>query len=235
MSSKKENIVPFKNANPTQQSPLRIREKSVPLSEWADEDLMLVFGEGKEEAFGELVRRYERSIFNYVFRMVHNWHIAEELTQEVFMALVSNATRYQPTGKFSTYLFSIASRTISNEWIKQNRRPRFFSLSQWWHSGDSSNDNNHEWNPIEHHADPRLNVWHDTKRNEISEAINEALKKISEYEREAFVLRRFLDLPYEEIAKILDIPVGTAKTRVFRAEKSLRPYLEQFRDYLKGH
>ncbi len=163
--------MPFNNVTPEQKSVLRIREKSVPLSEWADEDLMLIFGEGNEDAFGELVRRYERNIFNYMFRMVHNWHIAEELTQEVFMALVSSVTRYQPTAKFSTYLYSISSHIISKEWSRQNRRPRFFSLSQWWHSGDSSNDNSHEWNPVEHHADPRLNVWHEAKCTEVSEAI----------------------------------------------------------------
>lgn len=231
MSINRENIVPFKMVTSEQRTALRLREKTVPLTEWSDEDLMLIFGEGNEEAFGELVRRYERSIFNYMFRMVHNWHIAEELTQEVFMAIVSSAERYQPTAKFSTYLYTIASNIVSKEWSKQNRKPRFFSLSQWWHSSDDANDD-HEWNPVEHHADPRLDVWRDTKCTEISEAINKALKKIPERQREAFVLRRFLELPYEEIANILDVPLGTAKTRVLRAERALRPYLEHFREYL---
>ncbi len=231
MVSRRENIVPFKKVETEEKTSLRLQEESVPLSKMKDEDLMLSFGEGNEEAFGEILRRYERSIFNYMYRMVHNWHIAEELTQEVFMAIVSSAERYQPTAKFSTYIYTIASNIVSKEWSRQNRKPRFFSLSQWWHSSDKSEDNN-EWNPVEHHADPRLDVWRETKCSEISDAINEALKKIPERLREAFVLHRFLELPYEEVAKILDVPIGTAKTRVVRAEQTLRPYLEQFREYL---
>jgi len=231
MNMKGENIVPLKRVETTAQVSLHLRGKTVPLNERSDEELMILFGEGNEEAFQELLRRYERSIFNYMYRMVHNWHIAEELTQEVFMAVVSNAERYQPTAKFSTYIYTIASNIVSKEWSRQNRKPRFFSLSQWWHASDNSNDGD-DWNPIEHHADPHLDVWRETKCTEISEAINEALKKIPERQREAFVLRRFLELSYEEIANILDVPVGTVKTRVLRAERALRPYLEQFREYL---
>ncbi|HOK09425.1 MAG TPA: sigma-70 family RNA polymerase sigma factor [Candidatus Hydrogenedens sp.] len=234
MNPKNRNIVSFQPVTREQKSVLRVRDDSVPLADWKDEDLMLAFGEGNEEAFAELLRRHERSVFNYMYRMIHNWHIAEELTQEVFMAIVSNASRYQPTAKFTTYLFTIASNIISKEWGLQNRRPRFFSLSQWWNSKDSPDDN-HDWSPIEHQADPRLSVWKKTKCKEISEAINEALKKIPVEQRETFVLRRFLDLSYEEIANIMDIPIGTAKTRVLRTERALRPYLEEFREYLNEH
>ncbi|HDP35903.1 MAG TPA: sigma-70 family RNA polymerase sigma factor, partial [Candidatus Hydrogenedentes bacterium] len=70
------------------------------------------------------------------------------------------------------------------------------------------------------------------RRGEISDGVNEALKHLPEHYREAFVLRRFLDLSYEEIAEITDCPVGTIKSRVVRAERGLRPYLERFREYI---
>lgn len=220
----------------SKEKPIRsyiLREKSeeLPLTEWTDEDLMLAFGEGNEDAFVEIVNRYEKQIFNYMYRMVHNWHIAEDLTQEVFMALVNNANRYHPSAKFSTYLYTIASNIISKEWNKQSRRPKFFSLSQWL-IGDKNNDDPENGNPSEFLADKSLDILKQAECKEISEAINEALKKIPPHQREAFVLRRFLELSYEEIAEILDIPVGTVKTRVLRAERALRPFLSQFRDYL---
>ncbi|MCC6144715.1 MAG: hypothetical protein IT368_12990 [Candidatus Hydrogenedentes bacterium] len=59
-----------------------------------------------------------------MFRMVQNRHIAEELTQEVFLALVRNAGRYEPTAKFTTYLYTIASNIVSKEWARQKRRPK---------------------------------------------------------------------------------------------------------------
>ena len=81
-------------------------------------------------------------------------------------------------------------------------------------------------------GDERADVLGAFQRGEISEAVNEALRYLPEHQREAFVLRRFRDLSYEEIAEITDAPVGTAKSRVVRAERALRPLLERFREYV---
>jgi len=196
--------------------------------ECSDESLMLRHCRGDEKAFEELVRRHQRPVFNYIHRMVQNRHVAEELTQEVFLALVRNVTRYEPTAKFTTYLYTIASNIVSKEWTRQKRRPILFSLAQWWRSDgeDSSEDE------IADQRDTRVNVRRDSERNEISAAVNEALQHVPEHQRQAFILRRFHDLSYEEIAEILDVPVGTVKSRVVRAERALRPYLEPFREYL---
>ncbi len=204
-----------------------IGPEGCPLSEWNDEALMLEHGRGSEEAFALLVQRHQKSVLNYVFRMVRNRHIAEELTQEVFVALVKNGQRYQPTAKFTTYLYTIASNIVSKEWARQKRRPRFFSLSAWWSQGGDDG-----FDPLEHIGDERANVVTGFQRGEISEAVNAALKHLPEHQREAFVLRRFQELAYHEIAEILDVPVGTVKSRVVRAERALRPHLERFREYV---
>lgn len=204
--------------------------KGLPPTEWSDEALMLAHGGGSEEAFAELVRRYQKSVLNYIFRMVHNRHIAEELTQEVFLALVKTGSRYQPTAKFTTYLYTIASNIVSKEWSRQKRRPKLFSLSNWWNGhGDHADEG---MDPFEHSADEDANVLVAFQRGEISEAVNTALRHLPEHQREAFVLRRFQDLSYEEIANITDVPIGTVKSRVVRAERALRPYLEKFREYV---
>ena len=136
MAEEMSNIAAFRSEAP------RLRDADIPLpyAQWTDENLMLEHGRGTEAAFEELVRRFHRSVFNYIYRMVQNRHVGEELTQEVFMALVKNGDRYTPTAKFSTYLYTIASNIVYKEWARQKRRPKMFSLS-WWsndHDGEGA-------------------------------------------------------------------------------------------------
>ena len=203
--------------------------EGLPLRERSNESLMLDHAQGVEGAFAELVRRHQKGVLNYVFRMVQNRQIAEELTQEVFMALVKNAERYQPIAKFTTYMYTIASNIVSKEWQRYKRRAKFFNLNPLlgWGKGEEG-----EFDPLEHVGDERLGAMVAFQRGEISEAVNTALKQLPEHQREAFVLRRFQDLSYDEIAEITDSPVGTVKSRVVRAEQALRPLLARFREYI---
>lgn len=205
-----------------------VRPEGLPINERGDEQLMLDHGEGSEEAFAELLRRHQSGILNYIYRMVNNRHIAEELTQDVFMALVKNAHRYEPRAKFTTYLYTIASNIVSKEWLRRKRRPLLLSLYAGW--GRSKGED--EFDPLEHVGDLKADVLDTFKRGEISEAVNKALNELPEHQREAFVLRRFRDLPYEEIAEVVGSPVGTVKSRVVRAERALRPLLERFKEYI---
>lgn len=210
-------------------SPFRvITPDGLPIREQSDEALMLAHGKGDEDAFAELLRRHQRGVLNYIFRMVNNRQIAEELTQEVFLALVRNAGRYEPRAKFTTYLYTIASNIVSKEWLRRKRRPRLLSLSGW----TRSKDREETFDPLEHVGDEKADTLTSFQRGEISEAVNVALKELPPQQREAFVLRRFRDLSYEEIAEITEAPIGTAKSRVVRAERALRPLLERFREYL---
>jgi RNA polymerase sigma-70 factor, ECF subfamily len=131
--------------------------------------------------------------------------------------------------KFTTYMYSIASNIVSKEWLRAKRRPRLFSLSAFW--GGNSNDND-TIETLDHVGDERACVLAAFQRGEISEAVNSALKHLPEHQREAFVLRRFQDLSYEEIATVTDTPIGTVKSRVVRAERALRPLLAKFREYV---
>ncbi len=205
-----------------------LSQEAESVRERADEDLMLAHGEGSEEAFEELVRRHQRGVLNYMYRMVQNRHIAEELTQEVFLALVKNGQRYRPMAKFTTYLYAIASNIVSKEWLRRKRRPRVFSLSSFWGRHGEEED----CNPLEHLGDERANVLGAFQRGEVSEAVNEALTYLPRHQREAFVLHRFQDLSYEEVSQITNAPIGTVKSRVVRAERALRPHLEEFREYV---
>lgn len=190
---------------------------------------MLEHGRGSEEAFTLLVERHQKPVLNYIYRMVQNRQVAEEITQEVFLALVKNAHRYQPTAKFTTYLYTIASNMVSKEWLRRKRRPILLSLFSNWNSSDSDGSTFH---PLEHVPDEKSDTLSIFKKSEVSRAVNDALENLPDHQREAFVLRRFQDLSYIEIAEITGVPVGTAKSRVVRAERGLRPYLEKFREYV---
>ena len=198
------------------------------IAEMRDETLMLEHGTGSEEAFAELVRRHERGVLNYFYRMLQNRQVAEELTQEVFLALVKNAQRYKPTAKFTTYLYTIASNMVSKEWLRRKRRPKVFSLFATWGGRDGDSD----FHPLEHVSDRHADTLAAFRQDEVTEAVNEALLHLPEHQREAFVLRRFQDLSYQEIASVTKVPIGTAKSRVVRAERALRPLLSAYREYL---
>lgn len=209
---------------------LRIVESgAIPIGERGDEDLMLEHGKGSEEAFAELVRRHQRGVLNYVYRMLQNRQMAEEITQEVFLALVKNAQRYKPTAKFTTYLYAIASNMVSKEWLKRKRRPRVFSLFSSW-NGSSDDDAFH---PLSQLSDEKADTLREFKKGEVSDAVNAALQELPEHQREAFVLRRFQDLSYKEISQVTRVPIGTAKSRVVRAERALRPLLSEYREYVQ--
>ena len=125
---------------------------------------MLQQAQGDDAAFSVLVNRHQRAVLNYVYRMVQNRSIAEEITQEVFLALVKNAQRYKPTAKFTTYLYTIASNMVSKEWLKRRRRPKVFSLFSSWR-GDGEDENFH---PLDHAADEKADVMEFMKRSEIT-------------------------------------------------------------------
>ena len=208
---------------------LRVVEPGeVAIADMGDEELMLAHGKGSEEAFAELLRRHQRGVLNYVYRMVQNRQIAEEITQEVFLALVRNAQRYKPTAKFTTYLYAIASNMVSKEWLRRKRRPKLFSLFAPW-NGQSDDEAFH---PLSQVCDEKADPLRAYRKTEVSEAVNEALQHLPAHQREAFVLRRFQDLSYKEISEITKVPIGTAKSRVVRAEQALRPLLAEYREYV---
>jgi len=224
MAEGPENVVALRGA-----VPLRVvGPEGVPLRERSDESLMLEQGQGSEEAFEELVRRHQKGVLNYTFRMVQNRQVAEELTQEVFLALVKNGQRYEPRAKFTTYLYAIASNIVSKEWLRAKRRPRLLSFSRFMGGRDQDDG----FNPLENVNDEKANVLHAYQRGEVTEAVNEALRQLPDHQREAFVLRRFKDVSYEDMAAITNAPVGTLKSRVVRAERALRPLLARFREYV---
>lgn len=225
MAEGTKNTAPFRAG-----APFRLVDvDDIPLEERSSEWLMLEHGKGSEEAFAVLVRRHQKGMLNYMYRMIQNRQVAEELTQEVFLALVKNARRYEPTAKFTTYLYAIASNIVSKEWVRRKRRLKLFDIGAFWNRNGRGAE---EYDPLDSVSDERASVFKAFQRGEVSEAVNAALQELPAHQREAFVLRRCQDLSYEEVASVTNSPVGTVKSRIVRAERALRPLLARFEDYV---
>ena len=162
----------------------------------SDEELMVAFRDGAEAAFDALFERYRQAIWRFFRRRVPERAQAEELAQDTFVALVRGAPRYEPRSAFRSYLFGIAFNILS----AARRRAPMASLPL---AG-----------PAIAGEDPELRLW-----------VRNALAALEETDREVLMLREYEQLSYDEIAELLGIPIGTVRSRLFRARMALREEL----------
>lgn len=194
------------------------------LREKPDQEVVALAKEGFEEAYRELVRRYERPVFSLVFRMVRNREQAEDLSQETFIKVLNAIQSYRPEYKFSSWVFKIAN----NAAIDYLRKKELDTLSL-------------EGSP---HADtPELieatalqigergeNQLEEVENRELGGTIEVAIGHLRPEYRSCILLRHVEGRTYEEIAEILSLPLGTVKTYIHRARNELRILLRDVRD-----
>ena len=184
--------------------------------EWANE--------GHEPAFRELVRRYERPVFSLVYRMVRDRALAEDLAQETFIKVLNGIRSYRPEFKFSSWIFKIAN----NAAIDHLRRRELDTLSL-----DGSP---HAQTPEEMQATAlQLGSRQESPLDaavsrELGGQIEHAIARLRPEYRACILLRHVEGHSYEEIAQMLELPLGTVKTYIHRARNELRGYLEQARE-----
>jgi RNA polymerase sigma-70 factor, ECF subfamily len=164
----------------------------------SDEELMLEFQKGATEAFTELFQRYAQRLYGFFRRRLDQPARAEELTQDVFVAVLKGATRYEPRALFRTYLYSIAVRMLHAERRKSAREAAG--------SGPA--------------GEPAQ-----AAQSETSAWVRDAVGRLETTEREILLLREYEELSYEEIAQVLGIPLNTVRSRLFRARMALRELL----------
>jgi len=197
-----------------------IRLKKLDLAELSDEDVMERCAMGSEAAFRALVQRYRTRIMNLVCRFINDRDRAEEISQEVFLRVFRNRERYRKTGKFSTWIFTIAVNLTKNEIRSRVRHRGTFSLDAMEEESSGQGVTFPDAKPL---PDEDLNA------HEIGQKVAEALRKIPARYREAVVLRDVEGLSYEEVGQILRIPGGTVRSRINRArlmlKERLKPYL----------
>jgi RNA polymerase sigma-70 factor (ECF subfamily) len=168
----------------------------------SDEQLMLAFSKGSSHAFDELFSRYKQPIYGFFRRRIAESTQAEELTQETFVALLRAASRYEPRSLFRTYLYAIGFKILRAYRRKAAFRATFFGQQ------NSSPD------PSKRDA-TESGLW-----------VRRAVEKLEAMDREILLLREFEQLSYAEIADLLQLPLNTVRSRLFRARTALRNLLE---------
>src|SRR5882762_8397012 len=180
-----------------------------------DRDLVASAVDGHEAGFEELVRRYQRPIAAYVYRMVGDYDVALDLTQEVFIKVYNSLTRYRSEFKFSTWIYKIAHNAAIDHLRRHAVREQ--SLT-------SGSDGEHREISIESR---RLTPEQESERKEKRSEIESVVQLLPAAYRELIVLRHSQDLSYDEIAEVTSLPLGTVKNRLFRAREAMRDHLLQ--------
>lgn len=183
-----------------------------------DEQIVSAVLEGDRERFGDLVERYQGRLVNYLYRLLRNQDEAHELAQDVFIKVYQALDRYDPTYKFSTWIFRVAQ----NAAIDQIRRRRL-KLVPIQRPEDASGES-HEWDLPSEERGP----YGELRNLERGEAIQAAIDALPWEYRELIVMRHYAELSYEEIAKLKRMPLGTVKNKLFRGRQALKEKLAPF-------
>ena len=181
--------------------------------QYSDKELILRFQQGDELAYVELVNRYRNRLINFVFRFVGSFEEAEDIVQDTFVKLYQKKDYYRPISAFSTWIFTIASNLAKTELRKRKRRKVSY-LSQ---IGIEEKDFDI---PVEDTTDE------ETVGEYTESQIQDAIQSLQLHFRTALILRDIEELSYEEISKILDVPLGTIKSRINRARLQLQEKLK---------
>ena len=185
-----------------------------------DADVVRLAQQGREPAFRELVRRYERPVFSLVYRMVRDREAAEDLAQDTFIKVLNHIDRYSPEFKFSSWLFKIANNVA----IDHLRRRRLDTVSIDG-APDATSASEVEASTIQL-ASEQESPLEELASRELGSAIERAIGALRPQYRACIMLRHVEGRSYEEIAATLDLPLGTVKTYIHRARHELRRALE---------
>lgn len=180
------------------------------LREFTDGELIAKAITGREDSFEEIVRRYQRPITGYVYRMLGNYDASLDVTQEIFIKVYNSMSKYSSEYKFSTWLYKISH----NAAIDYMRRHSVYEQSLEVENEDGVYQIQFE--------SKRLSPEQERERSEWREEIENVVKCLPTGYRELIILRHTHDLSYDEIAEITNLPLGTVKNRLFRAREMMR-------------
>ena len=189
----------------------------------AERETVAACQRGDREAFDRLVQRYQREVYRLCYRYLGQHEDANDLAQEVFLRAWRSIGRFRGDSAFSTWLYRIAVNTAKNHLVAAKRRPP---------SSDVEADE------AEHYTGAqRLHDFdtpeHEMLRQEIAREVSETVAQLPEELRQAITLRELEGLSYEEIAEMMDCPIGTVRSRIFRAREAidarLRPLMDRER------
>lgn len=184
-----------------------------------DVALMRRVRDGDFDAFEQLIQIHQHSVLGTVAKMLGNPSDAEDIAQQVFIRVWKSASRYEPQARFTTWLFTIARNLVFNE-VRRRRRKPTVSVQEREETTHRTLEDLHGRSPDE-----------DLLQAELERSVDRAIEDLPEKQRLAVVLRRYEEMPYEEIGAVLGMSVPAVKSLLFRArtqlKESLRKYLEE--------
>ncbi len=178
-----------------------------------DVQLMLKVKEGDDKAFEKIVKKYQKAIYNFAFRLLTNEADAEEITQEVFLRVFKSSLHYEPKAKLNTWLFTIAKNLCLNR-IRDNKFSMSFSIN---------NDKMNYEIP-----DTKLNPITSLESKDLREAIREAIVKLPLTLRVPVILCKYHGMTYAEAGEILGCSENAIKLRIMRSKEILSKFLKDF-------
>ena len=181
----------------------------------SDRELVAIAVDGLDGSFEELVRRYQRPIAAYVYRMVGNYESALDLTQEIFIKVYNSLSRYRAEFKFSTWIYKIAHNAAVDHLRRTSTREQSLVAGTESDSFELPIESSH------------LTPEQESERKERRGEIESVVRALPANYRELIILRHSQDLSYEEIVEVTGLPLGTVKNRLFRAREMMR---QQFVD-----
>jgi len=189
----------------------------------SDQEVIERAREGRESAFRELIRRYERPVFSLIYRLVRDRERAEDLSQDTFIKVLNALDRYDPSFKFSSWIFKIAHNTALDH--LRRKEPETLSIDGSPHASTADELEATVLTP----ASTRETPDEFTASREIGGHIERAIGGLRLEYRTAILLCHVEGRPYEEVARIMDVPLGTVKTYIHRARNELRKQLAHLR------
>jgi RNA polymerase sigma-70 factor, ECF subfamily len=185
-----------------------------------DADMMLRVKAGDDSAFDFLVQKYRRAMVNFMYRMAHNAAVAEDLAQEVFLRVYRSRSSYEPSAKFTTWLYRIATNLAVNHArdTRHERPENMVSLDEPDEETGASMDV----------ADSAMSVEEKLMRRERLSAIRRTVQQLPDRQRMAVVMHKYQQMDYKQIAEILKLSESATKSLLFRAYETLREQLKSF-------
>jgi len=179
-----------------------------------DAELMLRVKEGDGASFGVLLEKHRTSVVHFLYRMIQNHAMAEELAQEVFLRVYRSRSTYEPTAKFTTWLFRIASHLALNA-LRDGKNEKL---------QERLDDDSSEL-PVRQVSDRRPTVEQTMVYQAKLDEVRRAIKTLPEKQRVAVLMHKYEEMEYSQIAKVLSCSESAVKSLLFRAYETLRARL----------
>ncbi|HEY0304461.1 MAG TPA: sigma-70 family RNA polymerase sigma factor [Longimicrobiales bacterium] len=188
-----------------------------------DQEIVVLARQGREAAYRELIGRYQRPVFSLIYRLVRDREKSEDLAQDTFIKVLNALDRYDPTYKFSSWIFKIAHNTSLDHLRK--KEPQTLSLEGSPHAETASEQ---EASVIQALSTEETPEDYAASR-ELGATLEVAIGKLRPEYRTAIIMCHVEGRPYEEIAETMGVPLGTVKTYIHRARNELKKELEHLR------